>query len=228
MPESAEIDEHKVEPLRVIIADDDPFARRMIKEALQHAGVIVIAEARDGRQAVELAVHYRPDVVLMDVVMPELDGIAATRSILKVLPDQIVVMLTSGSDEGIGLISLRAGAAGFLTKDLDVDVLPRALYGAIGGEAAISRRLTMRLVEQLRRTPAGATGLRPVRSPLTPREWEVIDLMAEGLTTEQMADRLVLSPETIRTHVKHILRKLSAGTRQEAVAAARSMRAGFF
>jgi NarL family two-component system response regulator LiaR len=209
---------------RALIADDDPFARRMIKEALQAASVTVIAEAQNGREAVDLALHYRPDVVLMDVVMPELDGIAATRRILKQNPEQVIVILTSSDDDEMGLLGLRAGAAGFLTKDLDVEVLPRALLGVLSGEAAISRRLSMRLVEYLRRAPNGPGGLRPVKSPLTPREWEVIDLLAEAMTTDQIADTLVLSPETVRSHIKNILRKLDARSREEALVTAQRMR----
>jgi NarL family two-component system response regulator LiaR len=124
----------------------------------------------------------------------------------------------------MGLLGLRAGAAGFLTKDVDINVVPRALLGALEGEAVISRRLGMRLVERLRHAPDGATGLRPVKSPLTPREWEVIDLLYEGRTTDQIAEILVLSTETVRSHVKHILRKLDARTRAEAVAIAQQMR----
>jgi two-component system, NarL family, response regulator LiaR len=210
--------------VRAIIADDDPFARKMIKEALQRAGVIVIAEAHNGRQAVDLTRHYRPDVVLMDVVMPELDGIAATRRIIKENPAQIVVILTTADDDEIGLLGLRAGACGFLAKDVDIDVLPQALQGALSGEAAISRKLSMRLVEHLRRAPEGPGGLRPVKSPLTPREWEVVDLLAQTKTTDQIAEQLVLSTETVRSHVKNILRKLDARSREEAVAIAERMR----
>ena len=212
------------DPVRAIIADDDPFARKMIKEALQRAGMIVIAEAHNGRQAVDLARHYQPDVVLMDVVMPELDGIAATRRIVKDNPQQLVVILTTTDDDEVGLLGLRAGAAGFLAKDVDIDVIPKALRGVLSGEAAISRRMTMRLVEQLRRAPEGASGLRPVKSPLTAREWEVIDLVADGHTTDQIAGVLVLSSETVRSHVKNILRKLDARSRDEAVAIAQRMR----
>jgi two-component system, NarL family, response regulator LiaR len=211
-------------PPRAIIADDDPFARKIIKESLQRAGVIVIAEAHNGRQAVDLTRHYRPDVVLMDVVMPELDGIAATRRIVKENPGQIVVILTTADDDEIGILGLRAGASGFLAKDVDIDVLPQALQGALSGEAAISRKLSMRLVEQLRRAPDAPRGMRPVKSPLTPREWEVIDLLAESRTTDQIADTLVLSTETVRSHVKNILRKLDARSRDEAVAIAERMR----
>jgi two-component system, NarL family, response regulator LiaR len=226
VPQEDDPDTGRRKPLRAIIADDDPLARRMIKDALQEAGIVVIAEAHNGRQVVELALHYRPDVVLMDVVMPELDGIAATRRIVKELPDQLVIMLTSGDDDEVAMVGLRAGAVGFLTKDVDIDSLPRALEGVVAGEAAISRRLSLRLVEQIQRAPEGGTGLRPVRSPLTPREWEVVDLLSERLSTDQIADRLVLSTETVRSHVKNILRKLDARSRDEAVAAAQRMRGG--
>ena len=209
---------------RAIVADDDPLARRVIRDALERAGVVVIAEAHNGREAVELALHYRPDVVLMDIVMPELDGIAATRRIIEQRPEQLIVILTSADDDEMGLLGLRVGASGYLTKELDMDVLPRALLRAIRGEAAIPRRLTMRLVEHLRSAPEDTIGLRPVRSPLTTREWEVIDLLAESRTTDEIADALVLSRETVRSHVRNIRRKLHAGSRAEAVEAAQRMR----
>jgi DNA-binding NarL/FixJ family response regulator len=214
------------EPMRVIVADDDPLARRMIKESLQRAGIIVIAEAHNGRQAVELALFYQPDVVVMDVVMPELDGVSATRQIRKELPDQVVVMLTSADEEEMGFVGLRAGAAGYLSKDVDIDVLPQALEGAKNGQAAISRHLSMQLIEHLRRVPDATTGMRPVKSPLTAREWEVVDLLYDGRTTDEIADALVLSHETVRSHIKNLMRKLGARSRAEAVAVAQRMRGG--
>jgi len=208
-----------------LIADDDPFARRVIKDALQSGGVVVIAEARDGRQAVELALYHRPDVIVMDLVMPELDGITATRHIINAIPEQIVIVLTGGGDdEELGLQALRAGAAGYLSKDLDIDALPRALTAAQMGEAVISRQMTMRLIEHARRTPEGVAGMRPVRSPLTPREWEVIDLLRAGHSTDDMAEALVLSTETVRSHIKNLMRKLDVRSREDAVAAADRMR----
>jgi len=216
--------EERQEPLRAIIADDDAFARRMIKDALQGAGIIVIAEAQNGREAVELTLFYRPSIVVMDVVMPGMDGIAATRQIVKEQPEQVIVLLTSADEEDMGLLGLRAGASGFLSKDVEIDSVPRALIGALEGEAAISRRLSMRLVEHLRHVPEGTAGLRPVKSPLTPREWEVIDLLYERHSTDDIAAILVLSTETVRSHVKHILRKLNARSRGEAVAIAQEMR----
>src|SRR5688572_25040241 len=213
-------------PLRVIVADDDPIARRSIKQALTQPGIIVIAEAHDGREAVELCMHYRPDVVLMDVVMPVLDGIQATRQIVEQRPNQIVVMLTSSDEDEFGFVGLRAGAVGFLSKDVDIDVLPQATRGAAAGEAVISRRLGMKLVEHLRKAPEPSTGMRPVKSPLTPREWEIIDLLCEEASTDEMARELVLSTETVRSHIKNILRKLDVRSRDQAVAVAQAMRGG--
>ena len=219
-------DESTGSPVRAVIADDDPFARRVIKEVLQGAGIRVVAEAANGRQAVEYVLYYRPDVIVMDVVMPELDGIMATRQIIKQLPDQLIIVLTGAGDDDdeLGLQALRAGAAGFLSKDADIEALPRALEGARAGEAAVSRKMTKRLIERLRNAPSGATGMRPVKSPLTPREWEVIDLLQSGKSTEAIAQTLVLSTETVRSHVKNILRKLDVRSREEAVAAAEKMR----
>ena len=214
----------KAEPLRTIVVDRDPFARRVIKQVLQAAGVTVIAEARDGRDAVDLALHYQPDVVVMDIGMPELDGIFATRRILETNPNQLIVLLTSadGEDE-IGLMALQAGAAGFLSKDVDLEALPRAMRGVKAGEAAISRRMTRRLVDTLRQVPGCSAGMRPVKSTLTTREWEVLDHLRLGRSTDDIAAALVLSGETIRSHVKNILRKLGVHSRDAAVAAADRM-----
>jgi len=222
------MDEQDTAPVRVLVADDDPFARRIIRNALQDAGIVVVAEAGTGSQAVELTLFYSPDVVLMDVVMPELDGIAATRKILKARPDQIVILLTSADDE-VGIAGLQAGASGFLNKDLNVEALPRAIHGATAGEAAISRSLGTLLVQQLRRrVPLGAVGVRPVRSTLSTREWEVLDLLCERKTTDAIARELFLSSETVRSHIKAIYRKLGVNSRDEAIAQADALRAELF
>ena len=138
------------ENLRVLVAEDDPVARRMVREVLQGAGMTVVAEAETGSQAVELALEHRPDAVLMNVAMPDVDGLSATRRIVGELPDQIIILVSRDDDEATGLACLRAGAVGYLSTDLDVEALPRAVAGAVHGEAAISRRLVMRLVERLR------------------------------------------------------------------------------
>jgi NarL family two-component system response regulator LiaR len=212
------------QPLRVVVADDDPFARRLIKGALVGAGMSVVGEAANGREAVELGLYLRPDVIVMDVVMPSLDGILATRKIVKANPEQLVVVLTGAGEEEFGLLALRAGAVGFLSKDVDIGALPRALIGARAGEGAISREMTRRLIASFRETPDGAPGLRPIRSALTAREWEVLELLESGSSTDGVADTLVLSYETVRSHVKNILRKLEVHSRAEAVAAARKLR----
>ena len=208
----------------MITADDDPFARRVIKGALQDAGMTVVAEAKNGREAVQLALHYRPDVVLMDVVMPELDGILATRQILKARPSQLVVVLTGEDEREFGLQALQAGAVGFLSKEADVDALPRTLEGVRRGEAAISREMTRRLIERYRGTAHGVAGLRPIKSPLTAREWEVIELLKPDRSPELVAEELVLSTETVRSHIKNIMRKLDVHSRADAISAAERLR----
>lgn len=213
-----------VPPLRTIVADDDPLVRRLIRDTLQRDGVTVIAEACTGREAIELALFYRPDVVVMDYMMPELDGIEAARRLYEEAPDIRVVVLTGAGDESLGLRGLRAGAAGFLSKHIELDSLPRALRGVLEGEAAISRRLAMSLVQHVRSAPTGGMGLRPVRSALTDREWEVLDLLSGGASTDDIARVLVLSTETVRTHLKNIYRKLEVRTRADAVEAAARLR----
>jgi NarL family two-component system response regulator LiaR len=204
------------ERLTALIADDDPLARRLVRDILNAAGIAVTAEAQDGRQAVERTLEHRPDVVLMDVIMPQLDGIAATRRIRERSPDQVIVLLTRAGDEDLALLGLRAGAAGYLQKDMELESLPRVLRGAAAGEAAISRTMTAQLIEHLRAAPEGRA-LRPVRSRLTGREWEVLDLLCDGRGTAEIADDLVLAQETVRSHVKNILRKLDVSSRREAV-----------
>jgi two-component system, NarL family, response regulator LiaR len=211
-------------PLRTLVSDDDPLVRRLIRDTLQRENVTVIAEARTGREAVELALFYRPDVVVMDYMMPEMDGIEATRRIYEQAPEIRVILLTGSSDESLGMRGLRAGAAGFLSKDMELNSLPRALRGSLEGEAAISRKLAMQLVQHYRSAPLGGVGLRPVRSHLTDREWEVLDLLTGSATTDDIARVLVLSTETVRSHLKNLYRKLGVRSREDAVEAATRMR----
>ena len=199
--------------LRVIVVDDDALARRVVRDTLQDAGITVIAEASDGREGAELALYYRPDVVVMDLVMPGTDGLVATRRILEEHPSCRIVVLSSTDDDDLGIMSLRAGAVGFMSKTVGLEALPRALHAAHDGEPIISRRLTMKLVEGFRRIREDGSGLRPVRSPLSSREWEVLDHMCKGRSTDEIADELVVSVETVRS-------------RQEAVEATKRLRAG--
>jgi two-component system, NarL family, response regulator LiaR len=213
-------------PLRVIVADDDPLVRRMLREELQLAGIVVIAEAEGGREAIELSVYYRPDVVLMDLVMPGVDGLAATQRIRELAPDVRIVILTATDDDAIGVGTLRAGASGFIRKSVAIEALARALRRAGDGEAVVTRLLTMRLIEELRAARTDANGLRPIHSELTPREWEVLDLLCRERSTDEIADELVVSIETVRSHIKNVMRKLGVRSRREAIAAAMELRSG--
>ncbi len=212
------------EPLRVVLADDDPLARRVVRDALQEAGFTVVADAANGREAVELVVHYRPDLVLMDVVMPEMDGISAARIIRERAPEVRVVILSTSADDDLGVLGIRAGASGYVTKDVDVIELAGMLEGVVLGEPAVTPKVTAQLIEELRGLPAAGRGMRPVRSDLTSREWEVLDMLAAGYTPDQVADELVLSTETVRSHTKSLYRKLGVHSRSELAEAVRRLR----
>jgi two-component system, NarL family, response regulator LiaR len=174
---------------------------------------------------VELSLFYRPDVLLMKAALPELEGIEATRRIRQHDPEVRVILLSDDPDDhDLGLDALRAGAIGFLPRRIDLETLPRVVRGAMMGEAAISRRLAMALVESHRRPPRIGAGLRPVRSELTDREWEVLDMLSSGARTEEIAQALVLSPETVRSHMKNLYRKLEVRSREQAVEAAHRLR----
>ena len=210
--------------IRVVVADGDPLARRSIRDALQRDGIVVVAEATTGRETIELVSFYRPDAVIMDAAVPETDGIEAARIIYERQPGTSIVLMASAADDELGLRALRAGAAGYLSKEVQPEVLPRILRRAIEGEAAISRRLAMTLVESYRRAPRRGRGFRPVRSELTDREWEVLDLLSAGAATDEIARTLVLSTETVRSHLKNLYRKLGVRSREQAIEEARRLR----
>jgi two-component system, NarL family, response regulator LiaR len=210
--------------IRAVLADGDPLARRTIRDALQRDGITVVAEATTGREAVELTAFYRPDAVVMDTQLPVVGGLDAARVIHDRAPGVCVLLLASTPDDTVALRALRGGASGYLSKEVDPELLPRVLRGALEGEAAISRRLAMVLIESYRRAPRGGSGLRPVVSELTDREWEVLDLLASGAGTEDIARTLVLSTETVRSHLKNLYRKLGVRSREEAAAAAHKLR----
>jgi NarL family two-component system response regulator LiaR len=208
----------------VVVVDDDPYARRAIRDVLRNAEITVVAEGADGEDAIELVREHRPDVLLMDIRMPGMDGIAATRRIVREHPQQVIILVSRPQDEDLGVMGIRVGAAGFIDKNVDVEALPRIILGALRGEAVISRTLTRRLIDQIRLGPIAGDGFRPVHSPLTRREWEVLDLICQGRTTDEIAGTFVVSTETIRSHIKRILHKLGVNSRAEAVAAVRRIR----
>jgi DNA-binding NarL/FixJ family response regulator len=202
-------------PIRVLIADDHAPTRADMREALERNGrFTVCAEAADGAAAVEAAVRERPDLCLLDIRMPGSSGIAATREITTRLPGTKVVMLTVSLDDDDLLNALRGGAVGYLLKDIDPGRLPYALNDAMEGGAPIPRRLVARLVSEFR---DHGPRRRPVAEPgydLTSREWEVLSLLREGLTTKQMASKLFVSSATVRSHVASVLKKLHLPDRE--------------
>lgn len=208
--------------LRVLIADQDALARRMMHDVLQDSGLVVIGGARDGREAVDLARHYRPDVLLVDIGLPPAGGVDLIRQVAPILPTRIITVSAAAEVDDPVLAALHAGAIGHIDKDVDPAEFVRLVMRASGGEAVIPSRVVPRLLELWREIPAG--GWRPLRSALTTREWEIVDLLSEGASTEAIAERLVLSPTTVYTHVYRLLRKLGVHSRFEAVAAAQRLR----
>jgi two-component system nitrate/nitrite response regulator NarL len=211
---------------RVLVADPDRLARRALTDALRaDGGFAVIGQASDGIEAVELACHYRPDIVLVAASLTGLDAITACERIVKGTPETRVVMLATSPDLDLEMRSVRAGASGFVIKSAEVEAIRLALAIVGAGHAIISPELTGVLVDRLRRTPADGTGTRPVKSALTNREWEILDLMCGQMGTREIADVLFLSPETVNSHVKNVLKKLGVHSRAAAVEAASLLRA---
>ena len=215
------------QPARVVVVDDDTQLRVRLRAALQDAGLTVIAEADNGRDAIDLAAHFRPDVMIMDIVMSNIDGLSATRAIVARAPSVRILLLTASDDVDLGMVGLRAGAAGHQVKGVPVSRIVEAVLRMAAGEPVVGPDLTWRLIESLRALPVGGQGVRPVRSKLTPREWEVLDLLCAGRTVDQIADELVLARDTVRTHVKRLLRKLGAHSQAEAISIANGIRGSF-
>jgi DNA-binding NarL/FixJ family response regulator len=209
--------------VRVLIADQDALARRMMQDVLRDvAGLLVIGGASDGRQAVELARHYRPELLLVDIALPPTGGVELIRELAPMLGTRIVTVSAAADVDEAVLAALQAGAMGHIDKDVEPDEFVRLVTRAAGGEALVPGRVMTRLLDLWRQIPAG--GWRPLRSTLTTREWQIVDLLGEGASTEAIAERLVLSPSTVYSHVYRVLHKLGVHSRPEAVAAAQRLR----
>lgn len=205
--------------IKVLLADDHAPTRDDIRGALAaDARFVVVAEVADAASAVEAAVREVPDLCILDIHMPG-NGCAAAWEISARLPETKVVMLTVSSDESDLFAALRAGASGYLLKDIDPVRLPHALSDVLKGEAAIPRTLVARILEELRdRSPRRRSVLRKNRGPeLTSREWEVLELLRQGLRTADIAQRLSVSATTVRSHVAAVLRKLRVPDRESAI-----------
>jgi DNA-binding NarL/FixJ family response regulator len=205
------------EPVRVLVVDDQALVREGLMTLLETAtGITPVAAAADGEEAVALCARHRPDVVLMDLRMPKLDGVEATRRIREARPETEIVVLTTHADEDSILDALRAGARGYLTKDAGIVEIARAVHAAADHQALLDPLVHSRLV-------AAAGTARPSSPPaslpdeLTPREAEVLSLVARGLSNSEIATALVVSEATVKSHINHLFAKIGARDRAQAV-----------
>jgi DNA-binding NarL/FixJ family response regulator len=211
---------------RILLVDDHPLTREGLAALLAGHGFDVVGQAADGRDAIDLARELQPEVVLLDLSMPEIDGLEALPRLRAEAPDCEVVVLTASGDEDNLLAAIRGGAAGYLLKTEPPERLVEFLRGAAAGEAALSGAVARRLLEQVRNGHPSEGGVpESIARRVSARELEVLLLLDEHLGTDQIAARLFISEHTVRSHVKSLLRKLGVSSRREALealAAARS------
>jgi DNA-binding NarL/FixJ family response regulator len=205
-------------PVRVMVVDDQALVREGLMTLLETAPDIKpVAAAADGEEAVALCARHRPDVVLMDLRMPRLDGVEATRRIRAAQPDTEVVVLTTHADETSRLDALRAGARGYLTKDAGIAEISRAVHAAASHQALLDPVVHSRLLAAFDRGPRPAPTPASLPDDLTPREAEVLSLVARGLSNAEIAQTLVVSQATVKTHINHVFAKIGARDRAQAV-----------
>ncbi|WP_245883461.1 response regulator [Streptomyces hyaluromycini] len=205
---------------RVVVADDQALVRTGFRLILAADGIEVVAEATDGHEAVDAVRRTRPDVVLMDIRMPELDGLEAARRILAAPDPPRILMLTTLDLDRYVYAALSAGASGFLLKDVTPEHLTAAVRTVRSGDALLAPAITRRLVERFARAGTDSAALHRDLAHLTPRELDVLRLLAQGLSNAGLAARLHLSEATVKTHVSRVLGKLSLRDRAQAVVVA--------
>lgn len=202
--------------IRLMLADDHRMLREGLRRSLTDEGFDVVGEASDGEEAVRLADALRPDVILMDVTMPDVDGVEATRRIHQQLPDVRVVMLTMHADQSVIAEALRAGASGYLVKDCSTDEIADAVRQAASEDATLSPELATAMLDEVRRIEPDAVDADADRV-VTKREVEVLQLIADGCSTPEVAERLFISQKTVKNHLASIYHKLDARDRTQAV-----------
>jgi DNA-binding NarL/FixJ family response regulator len=206
------------DPIRVVLVDDDALMRAGLEAIFSSdRAVEVVGEAVDGQEALARARELRPDVVLMDVRMPALDGIAATREIVASLPDARVVILTTFEDDEYIFGALTAGASGFLLKRTSPELLLEAIKAVAAGDSLLSPSVTRRVIDRMAALPSGEAVLDRRVEQLTTREREVLEQLARGLSNAEIARVLVIEESTVKTHVKRVLMKLGLRDRVQAV-----------
>jgi len=203
--------------MRVLLVDDHPLFRDGVRSLLEARGVEVVGEAGDGREALEAALRLKPDVILMDITMPGMDGLEATRLIKVGLREVKIVILTVSDEDRLLFDAIKSGAQGYLLKDLQADEFFTLLSGIERGEPPISRRLAGRILEEFARHQADRTG-RGAEDDLTDREREVLRSVSSGASNREVSAMLHISENTVKFHMKNILEKLHLRNRAEVVA----------
>ncbi|MFP5256578.1 MAG: response regulator [Acidimicrobiia bacterium] len=202
--------------IRLLLADDHRMLREGLRRSMIDEGFDVVGEAENGEEAVRMAEELQPDVILMDVSMPEMDGVEATRAITRSEDAPRIIMLTMHADAEVLADAIRAGASGYLVKDCSVDEVADAVRLAVNGETALSPQLAATMLDEVRRleTPPPATDEERL---ITKREEEVLQLIADGCSTPEVAAQLYISQKTVKNHLASIYQKLDARDRTQAV-----------